>query len=164
MRARSLYLGLLELIWAFASGVAPVVGGFFTQYVSWRWCFWINLPISGTAFIILLFFMDVHNPRTKVWDGLKAIDWFGSLSIMGVTLMVLLGLDFGGVTFPWSSPRVICLVVIGSCMTVVFVFCEKRLAKYPVMPLSLFRSRSNAACFAITAVQGAVSTFSSFRF
>lgn len=61
-----------------------------------RWCFWLNLPISGSAFLLILGFLNVHNPKTKLRDGIKAVDWFGSLSILGLMLMLLLGLQFGG--------------------------------------------------------------------
>lgn len=107
--------------------------------------------------MLLFLFLDVHDPRTSMWDGLKAIDWAGSLSILGVTLMLLLGLDFGGETFPWSSPKVICLLVFGSCTIFVFLFSEKRLAKYPLMPLVLFKNRSNVAALIVTFVHGIVS-------
>jgi hypothetical protein len=60
--------------------------------------------VSGTTFLLLLIFLDVHNPKTAVITGLKAVDWFGSLSILAMTLMLLLGLEFGGATFPVSMP------------------------------------------------------------
>jgi MFS family permease len=80
-------------VWAFAGGVGPILGGVFTQRVTWRWCFYVNLPITGAAIIGIFFFLHLDNPRTPVWDGLKAIDWLGSLSIVGSTLMLLLGLE-----------------------------------------------------------------------
>ncbi|KAF1987284.1 putative MFS transporter [Aulographum hederae CBS 113979] len=156
VRTRSLFLAFLEFVWAVAGGIGPILGGVFSELANWRWCFWINLPISGITFILLFFFLDVHNPRTKVWDGLKAIDWFGSLTIIGLVLMLLLGLDFGGVVFPWSSPTVICLIVFGALMSVFFVFSEKRLAKYPLMPLALFRHKSNTAALVVTFLHGMV--------
>ena len=133
-------------MWALASGIGPILGGVFAQGLGWQWIWWINLPLSGAAFVLLLIFLNVHNPRTKVSDGLKALDWAGTLSILGVTLMLLLGLEFGGETFPWDSPRVICLIVFGGLMTLIFVFSEKKLAKYPLMPLSIFGNRSNMGC------------------
>jgi EmrB/QacA subfamily drug resistance transporter len=154
MRQRSLFLGLCEAIWAIAGAVGPVLGGLFTDYASWRWCWWINLPCCGFAFIILLFFLDVHNPKTPLKDGLKAIDWFGSLSILALTIMVLLGLDFGGTTFAWSSPKVICLIIFGALCSVLFIYSEKRLAKYPLMPLALFSRRSNVAILLVTFFHG----------
>lgn len=156
-RLRSLFLGLIEFIWAIAGALGPIVGGAFTQSVSWRWIFWINLPVCGTAFVLLLLFLDVHNPKTGVLDGIKAVDWFGSFSILGLTVMVLLGLDFGGATFPWSSPKVICLIVFGCLMSLFFIYSEKRLAKYPLMPLGIFKNRSNMACFIVAFTHGFVS-------
>ncbi|KAK1053175.1 hypothetical protein LTR74_016369 [Friedmanniomyces endolithicus] len=108
----------------------------------------------GTTFILLFCFLDVHNPRTGFSEGLAAIDWFGTLSILGVIIMLLLGLDFGGAVFPWSSPTVICLIVFGIVMIGVFLFSEKKLAKYPLIPLAMFKDPSNLAIFVIGATQG----------
>ena len=157
VRSRALYLGLLGLMWALAGSAGPLIGGAFTQLVSWRWCFWVNLPVCGIAFVLLLLFLDVHNPRTKLAEGLMAIDWFGTLSMLAVTLLLLLGLDFGGAIFPWNSPKVICLIVFGTLMIGFFLFSEKRLAKYPLMPLSVFKDWSNNAAFLITFAHSMVS-------
>ncbi|KAF7715863.1 Uncharacterized protein PECH_007974 [Penicillium ucsense] len=156
VRHRSLYLGLMEFMWAFAGGIGPLLGGAFSQYVSWRWNFWINVPVSGLTFILLFFFLDVHNPQTKIMDGVKAIDWFGSVSILGLTLMLLLGLDFGGETFSWSSAQVICLIVFGSACSLLFIYSEKYLAKYPLMPMNIFSRLSNIATLAVAFAHGFV--------
>jgi EmrB/QacA subfamily drug resistance transporter len=147
MRSRALHLGLLGVMWVLAGSTGPLLGGALTQFLSWRWCFWINLPVCGIAFVLLLLFLDVHNPRTKLSEGVMAIDWFGTLAILAVTLLLLLGLDFGGAIFPWNSPKVICLTVFGTLMIGFFLFSEKRLAKYPLMPLSMFENWSNNAAF-----------------
>ena len=144
-------------MWAIAGGVGPLLGGVLTERASWRFCWWINLPICGTTFILLLLSLDVHNPKTAIADGFKAIDWFGSLSILGVTLMLLLGLEFGGTSFAWNSPTVICLIIFGTIMIGVFIFSEKRLAQYPLMPMGLFKHSSNIACMAMCFFHGMVS-------
>jgi MFS family permease len=154
VRHRSLYFGLLEFMWALAGAIGPLMGGALTQRVSWRWAYWINLPVCGLALLLLVAFLDVHNPRTAFFDGIRAIDWAGSLAILGMTLMLLLGLNFGGDTFAWSSPTVICLIIAGCLMSLVFIYCEKRLAKYPLMPLGVFQS--NIPSFVIAFCQGAV--------
>ncbi|KAL8800250.1 MAG: hypothetical protein Q9182_005306 [Xanthomendoza sp. 2 TL-2023] len=156
MRQRSLYLGFCEFVWALASGIGPVLGGVFTQLVSWRWIFWVNLPCSASAFVLILLFLDVHNPKTALFDGVKAIDWFGSISIIGLTIMLLLGLNFGGTTFPWDSPKVICLIVFGCLMSVLFIFSEKRLARYPLMPVELLQHRSSVMSLLVNFVHGFV--------
>lgn len=145
MRQRSLYLGLLEITWCVAGGIGPVLGGTFAQHASWRWNFWIVLPPCAIAFVLLIFALDVHNPRTGIIEGLKAVDWAGSLCMLGLLIMLLLGLNFGGVDYPWNSPTVICLIVFGAFMSVFFVFSEKKFARYPLIPLGLFGQWSNVA-------------------
>lgn len=147
VRKRSLYLGYVGFVWALAGSAGPLIGGAFTQFKSWRWCFWINLPISGITFGLLLL-LDVHNPRTRLSEGIRAVDWLGTFSILAVTLLILVGLDFGGAIFPWNSPKVICLIVFGTLMIGFFVLSERR-AKYPLMPLGAFKSWSNSAIFIV---------------
>jgi MFS family permease len=144
-------------MWALAGGIGPILGGVLAEFVSWRWIFWINLPVSGITFLLIFVYLDVHNPKTKVFDGIKAIDWWGCISILGLTLMLLLGLEFGGVLFPWNSATVICLIVFGSLMSLLFVLSEKRLARYPLMPLDLFQNWSNVASLVLCFLHGIVS-------
>ncbi|KAF2252783.1 multidrug resistance protein fnx1 [Trematosphaeria pertusa] len=149
MRERGAYFGIIGGVWALASSLGPVVGGAFTQKVSWRWCFYLNLPLDGLAFAIILFVLDLHTPKTPLRKGLKAVDWLGSLTMVGGTIMLLLGLEFGGVTFPWKSATVICLIVFGVVTIGLFFLVEHRLAPYPLMPLDLFSKRSNLAALGV---------------
>lgn len=156
MRNRGMYYAMIGMVWSVASAVGPVLGGVFTEKVSWRWCFYINLPITGTVTILLFFFLRLHNPRTPVWDGLKAIDWVGSLSIVGGTLMLLLGLEFGGVIRPWGSATVVCLIVFGIVVAGLFIVNEWKFARYPVMPMRIFNNVSNVACLGVCFCHGYV--------
>lgn len=149
MRERGAYFGIIGGVWALASSMGPIVGGALTQNVSWRWCFYINLPFDGLAFVIILLVLDLHTPKTPLWEGLKAVDWLGSLTMVAGTIMVLLGLEFGGVTFPWNSATVICLIVFGVITIGLFFVVEHRLAPYPLMPLDLFSKRSNMAALGV---------------
>ncbi|KAI5467417.1 major facilitator superfamily-domain-containing protein [Mariannaea sp. PMI_226] len=149
MRNRGMYFGILGMVWALASAVGPILGGVFTSKVTWRWCFYINLPISGVAFFILVFFLKLHNPKTPVKEGLLAIDWAGSVLIIGGTIMWLLGLEFGGVTFPWDSATTICLIVFGILLVGLFLLYEWKVPKYPIIPPRLFYSRNSAAAYGI---------------
>lgn len=122
---------------------------FLTLGNSWRWCFYINLPLDGLAFVIILFVLDLHTPKTPLRQGLKAVDWLGSLAMTAGTVMLLLGLEFGGVTFPWDSATVLCLIIFG-LVTIALFFCvEKFFAPYPLMPLNLFSKRSNLAALGV---------------
>jgi MFS family permease len=157
VRERALYIGLLGVTWAVAGSAGPLIGGALTQLVSWRYCFWINLPVCGISFVLVLLFLDVHNPRTKLREGVMAVDWFGTISILGVTLLMLLGLDFGGAIFPWNSANVICEIVFGAIVIAFFIFSEKRLAKYPLMPLNMFKNWANNAVFLVAFAHSMVS-------
>jgi hypothetical protein len=121
-----------------------------------RWCFYINLPVSGLGFAILLFVLKLHNPRTPMREGLAAVDWFGSLTIVCGTVMLLLGLTFGGVTFPWSSPVVVCLIVFGALTMGLFAVVEWKVAKYPIIPLHIFKNPKAVATFGCSFCHGFV--------
>jgi hypothetical protein len=118
------------------------------------------LPISGFAGLLILLFLDIRHEHTSFVDGIKAIDWFGIFTFLGFTLMILLGLDFGGVLFPWDSAKVVALLVVGGIMIFAFIYSERRLAKYPLIPMALFRRRTNVAAFALVFFHGFVSKFS----
>lgn len=151
LRDRGLYLAITSLVWAIGSAVGPVIGGTFTTKLTWRWCFWINLPIGAVVFVVLVFFLKLPSPHTPVLAGLKAIDWVGSILIVGAAMMILLGLDFGSITFPWSSATVICLIVFGVVTIAIFVVNEWKFAKNPVIPLRLFKKRSTVAAYLVWA-------------
>ncbi|CAN9416757.1 unnamed protein product [Alternaria alternata] len=156
LRQRSLLMGFTEGIWALAGGIGPVLGGIFASLVTWRWCFYINLPISGFAALLILLFLDIKHEHTSFFDGIKAIDWLGIFTFLGFTLMILLGLDFGGVLFPWSSAKVIALLVVGGAMILAFIYSEAKVAKYPLIPMTLFRRKTNIAAFLVVFFHGFV--------
>ncbi len=101
-------------------------------------------------------FLDIDTPKTPILDGLKAIDWLGVILVTGGTVMFLLGLEYGGVSFPWSSATVVCLLVFGVITIVLFFMNEWKLAKYPMMPLRLFSKPSNLAALAVCFAHGMV--------
>ncbi|KAI1319727.1 major facilitator superfamily-domain-containing protein [Xylariaceae sp. FL0255] len=153
LRERGLYLAITSIIWAIGSAVGPIIGGLFVNNprLGWRWCFWLNLPIGGVVFIVLLFFLKVHSPNTSVLAGLRAIDWIGSVLCLGGTVMILLGLDFGDVTFPWSSPTIISLIVFGTVVIGIALVNEWKFAANPVIPLRLLGGWSKAAAYGVFA-------------
>ncbi|KAJ3518536.1 hypothetical protein NM208_g14482 [Fusarium decemcellulare] len=146
MRNRGLYFGLLGGVWSISSAVGPLLGGAITSKATWRWCFYLNLPLTGVVMIILIFVLKLHNPKTPMKEGLLAIDWPGSVLVMGGTIMLLLGLELGGVVYPWGSSTTICLIVFGVLTIGAFLGYEARVARYPLAPARLFdKSNSKAA-------------------
>lgn len=114
------------------------------------------MPVIGAVFCLLWFVLKLDTSKTPVWEGLKAIDWTGCLLVIGGTLMLLFGLDFGGVSRPWNSATVICLIVFSVFIGALFVVNEKKLAKYPVIPMDLFQHRSGVGSFVLCFCHGFV--------
>ena len=106
--------------------------------------------------MIILFLLDIETPKTPLLAGLRAIDWLGSLTIVGGTIMFLLGLEYGGVSYPWTSATVLCLIIFGFVTIFLFFLNEWKLAVYPVMPLRLFKYRSNIAALLVCFCHGGV--------
>ncbi|KAI1347581.1 major facilitator superfamily domain-containing protein [Xylaria sp. FL0043] len=156
LNIRSVFYGVIGGVWAVAAATGPLIGGALTESLSWRWCFYINLPLDGLAFLIIFFFLDLKTPRTPLLEGLKAIDWVGSILIVGGTIMFLFGLQYGGVQAPWGSVEVIALLVFGPLTLALFIFWEMYYAKFPVTPMTLFRKLTNAATLFSVFIQGVV--------
>ncbi|RMZ74050.1 MFS transporter [Pyrenophora seminiperda CCB06] len=112
--------------------------------------------VFGIAALLILLFLDIKHEHTSFIDGMKALDWFGMFTFLAFTLMILFGLDFGGVLFPWNSATVIALLVVGFVMIFAFIYSEAKIAKYPLMPMSLFKRRTNVAAFAVVFFHGFV--------
>ncbi|KAJ6027201.1 uncharacterized protein N7446_004199 [Penicillium canescens] len=144
VRDRPMYYGLFGATWAVAGALGPVIGGAFSgSSATWRWCFYLNLPIGGISLAILTFFLHIESPKTPLIAGLRTIDWAGTFLIIGGTLMFLFGLEFGGVKYPWASVTVICLIVFGVFVWALAMFSEWKIAKFPIIPPRLFNEWYN---------------------
>lgn len=132
-RERGRYQGYMAGAWGIASIAGPVVGGYVTQHLSWRWIFWANLPLGLLAMWLCdraLRLLPVRGARARI-DGLGA-----ALLIGGVTAWLLV-LSWGGVEFPWDSAPVLIMAALGTMGLVALAAVERR-AEDPIMPPRLF--------------------------
>ena len=134
-RERGRYQGYFSGVFAASTVLGPLVGGFFVDNLSWRWIFYVNLPLGAIAlFAITTVF------RWRGRPGRHAIDYVGA-GVLAVSLASLvLFTSLGGTTFAWGSPESVVLAVVGVGLLPVFVLVEHR-AREPILPLGLFRIR-----------------------
>jgi EmrB/QacA subfamily drug resistance transporter len=145
-RERGRYQGYISGVWAVASVGGPVLGGVFADYLTWRWVFWINLPLGLAAFAIAHFSLR-RLPRQRVQ---RPIDYVGAVLLMSAVSVLLLVTSWGGVVAPWTSPLILGLALGGLALCVLFVVQELH-APEPLLPPRLFVDRvvriANAASF-----------------
>ncbi len=127
--------GYIASVWAVSSVVGPTLGGVFAQYLSWRWIFFVNLPIGALALWML-----ARHFTEKVTRERHAIDFAGAVLLTAGCSLVILGLLEGGVAWAWSSWPSAAVFSVGTVLLVAFVLVERRAAE-PVLPLWVFRPR-----------------------
>ncbi|TFK85585.1 MFS general substrate transporter [Polyporus arcularius HHB13444] len=154
---RGMYMGIFALTWALASGVGPPIGGALAQASAWRWTFYLNLPLTGFAFALVLFFLRVKTPPGSLKEKLSRIDAFGNLFIIAGTTLVLIGLNWGGTRYAWSEAHVLATLIIGFVLIGAFFLYEWRVPKEPSIPWQVVAHRTTVAAYLGTFFHGVAS-------
>jgi len=147
-RDRGRYQGLIGSVFAASSIIGPLIGGFIVDNASWRWIFFVNLPVGGLALAVILVTMPRRPYRQE-----HSIDWLGAALLALGTTALLLGLVWGGRDYPWASPEVVGALAAAVALLVTFGLLERNVPE-PILPFQLLRNRTVAAGVACMALVG----------
>jgi EmrB/QacA subfamily drug resistance transporter len=147
-RQRGQYQGLFGAVFGVSTVIGPLLGGFFVDNLSWRWIFYVNLPVGAVALFVIAAVFHARTERVE-----HAVDYLGAVLLAGSLSAIVLFTSLGGTTFAWGSAESATLIVLGSVLLVAFLFVERRAAE-PILPLELFRNRIFSVCAAIGFIIG----------
>jgi EmrB/QacA subfamily drug resistance transporter len=142
--------GYLAGVWGIASVVGPTLGGVFSEFISWRWIFFVNIPLG-----LLAFGMLAKRFAERVERREHKVDYLGATLLMIGCSLLILGLLEGGNAWAWGSPQSIAIFAVGVALVVGFVLVERR-AEEPVLPLWVFRDRTLVSGVSVSLVVGVV--------
>ncbi|CAI6342476.1 unnamed protein product [Periconia digitata] len=159
IRDRSFYMGIVGAMYAVACSLGPVLGGVFAQRLSWRWCFYINIPFVSIALLTLHFTIHLPHTPTPLLHALPSIDWLGNLTILTATLLLLIGLQIGS-TAAYNTPLPLSLIILGTCSYLLYPYTQHlaatRPSTTPLTPLRIFRDLSNLSALGVCACDALV--------
>ncbi|KAI0083102.1 iron permease [Irpex rosettiformis] len=153
---RGIMQGMASVVWAFATGIGPPLGGILANAGAWRWLFYLNLPIFGIAAALEIVFLHNTPPEATVRQKLRRMDWTGSAIVVGGSAAFILALSWGGIRFAWSDSQTLVPLIIGIVALLSFMFYERFCAKEPIVPWSVFATRSSIMGYIGTSIHGLV--------
>jgi len=142
LRERATYMGIVNSVFSFSSVVGPLVGGVFADRFTWRLAFYINVPICFIAIVLIALYVKIPTPPGTFMEKFKKIDFTGTFLLIGFSLCLLLGLNWGGTNYPWKSGIIIGLFIAASIFLIAFIIVECFVAKDPIIPPVIFHQRN----------------------
>ena len=140
---------LLGATFGISSVFGPLLGAYITEYISWHWIFYVNIPIGLISLFFIIKYYHESPQRTK-----QVIDWGGAATLVIAVVSLMFAIELGGKNYAWNSIQIISLFTIFAIMFIAFLFIEKK-AKEPIIPFSLFKRRLFASSQVLAFLYGA---------
>ncbi|OJD20558.1 hypothetical protein ACJ73_08108 [Blastomyces percursus] len=156
LRERGTYFGIISAMWSVGSVTGPILGGGFSQNVSWRWIFYINFPFIGVGAVFILAFLQLNFVPTSLLSKLRRIDYIGTVLFIGSTTSFLIPVTWGGVMYEWDSWRTLVPLLVGFVGLIVTMIYEYRFAYDPILPIAIFGTRTAIVSYIETTLHGLV--------
>ncbi|KAJ5209955.1 Major facilitator superfamily domain general substrate transporter [Penicillium cf. griseofulvum] len=156
LRWRGQYFGILSAMWSVGSVTGPILGGGFSENVSWRWIFHINFPFIGVGGILVILFLNLKLAPSSLMEKLRRIDYFGTVLFVGSMSSFLIPLSWGGISYDWNSWQTLAPLCIGGVGLIIFGFYEYYFASDPIVPPVIFQNRTAIASFIGSVLQGLI--------
>ncbi|KAG4427554.1 hypothetical protein IFR05_016965, partial [Cadophora sp. M221] len=170
LRDRGKWFGYISGMWAIGSVSGPIVGGAFTQKASWRWIFWMNLPVIGVGYFMIILFLKLHPASSlPLMRKFRQVDWLGALLFSASLTSVLIPISWGGVMYPWSHALTLVPLILGLGGLIVFTVYELHVAREPMVRFSIFKNWTLRLVYLQTTIHGVIlwdddRKISAFRF
>lgn len=155
LKERAFYIGMLSIPMALGTVLGPILGAVFSEYASWRWIGWINLPLVAICLPLTIFCLRLKPMPDTFRQQLARVDWLGIFLFTTGAVLFTLPLSWAGAMYPWASWRTIVPLVIGVLVLVVFGWYESKPAE-PMFPHRIFRNRTAAVTLAGSFIHGLV--------
>ncbi|KAI9236580.1 MAG: major facilitator superfamily domain-containing protein [Podila humilis] len=152
---RARYQSVFWASFAISSIVGPLIGGVFVEHATWRWCFWINLPLGGLAFAAIVVFHQLPFQPSALKEQLRRVDYLGVFFIMATVTCLLLPLSTGGTMFAWNSAAIISMFCVFVVLLGLLILVEFR-ATEAIIPPALFKNRDIVILYVVNCVVGMI--------
>ncbi|KAF7798836.1 hypothetical protein EIP86_010062 [Pleurotus ostreatoroseus] len=156
LRERGKYQGIIGGVVSFGYALGPVIGGLLSQKASWRWCFWVTLPISAISVAVVLFVLPLKRVEGGIRMKLLAIDYIGVALTLAGCALIILPLIWGGVTFPWKSAVVLAPLFSGALVVSIFCLWEWKGARLPIIPMYIFKHATVTGVYITMFINGLI--------
>ncbi|RXG43503.1 hypothetical protein VDGE_01083 [Verticillium dahliae] len=156
LAVRGQWLSILSAMWAIGTVAGPLMGAGFAQHATWRWIFWINLPLMAVGLLMIYFFLNQTELPGDLRTKLARFDWFGSFLFTAGSTILLFGISTGGVMYDWGSFRTLLPLILGILTLPVFAYWELHWAKEPVIDRGIFRNWTMIANYIMTVFHGMI--------